>query len=157
MGAHHFKLYVVPPGSRPVRDADGDYEGFFLLGFDLPAVVVQRFRSLFPNANPWGGVEEFNSPSPWGSDLRIFHEDDGRIAEVVMRYAPAGDPIQFLLAFVEAAKEAGCELLVETTGEVIPPDFERVVAALRTHRAFRFLRDPEGAIKQAADETNQNC
>ena len=157
MGAHHFTLYLVPPGSRPVRDAGGDYEGDFLLGFGLAAKVVQRLRALLPNPNPWGGVEEFNSASQWGSDLRIFHEDDGRVAEIVMRYAPVGDPIQVLREFVEVAKEAGCEVLVETSGEVIPPEFENVLPALHNHRAFRFLHDPESAIKQAADETNQNC
>ena len=157
MGAHHFKLYVVPPGSHPTRGAEGEYDGFFLLGFDLEEVVVQRFRSLLPNANPWGKVEEFNSASQWGSDLRIFHEDDGRVAEVVMRYAPAGDSIQMLRAFIEVVKQAGCELLVETTGEVVAPEPEPVLAALRGHRAFRFPTDPQGAIKEAADDTNQKC
>jgi len=107
MGAHHFKLYLVPPGTRPLRDEDGEYEGAFLLGFDLPAGVVQRIRALLPNPRPWGGVDEFNSSSEWGSDVRIFHEDDGRVAEVAMRYAPAGDPIQVLREFVEVAKKRG--------------------------------------------------
>ena len=157
MGAHHFKLYVVPHGSHPKRHAEGEYDDFFLLGFELQEAVLQRFRSLLPNANHWGKVEEFNSSLQWGSDLRIFHEEDGRVAEVVMRYAPAGDSLQVLCTFVEIVKQAGCELFVETTGEVLAPEPEAVFAALRGHRAFRFLRDPEGAIKEAANDTNQNC
>jgi hypothetical protein len=94
MGVYHFTVYVVPPGCRPVRNLDGTYEGSFLLGFAVPEPILQRFRSLLPKPNPWGPVEEFKSSAEWGSDLRIWHEDDGRIGEIVMRYAPVGDPFQ---------------------------------------------------------------
>jgi hypothetical protein len=53
-------------------------------------------------------------------------------------------------------KDAGCELLVQTTSEVIPPEFERVFAALRDHRAFGFLSDPENVIKGKASEMDQD-
>jgi hypothetical protein len=155
MGAHHFKLHVIPPGSRPTRDADGDYSGGFLLAFDVPDDVVRRLRTLLPRPNHWGCVEEFNSASDWGSDLRISHEQSGKISEITMRYSPAGDSFDILRMFVEIVRSAGCELLVDSTGEVIPPDFERVETVLRSHRAFRFMGDPRGAIREAGKETKQ--
>jgi len=156
MGVHHFTLYVVPPGSHPVRNPDGTYESSFLLGCHLPEHILQRFRSLLPMPNPWGPVEEFNSSSEWGSDLRIWHEDDGTVDDIIMRYAPCGDSIQLMHNFLGIVKDAGCELLVPTSFEVIPPDLERVIGALRSHRAFRFLSDPETVIKEAAGEIDQN-
>jgi len=156
MGAHHFKLHVVPPGSRPIRDAEGDYLGEFLLTVDLSDQVVMRLRSLLPKPNHWDDVEEFNSASEWGSDLRIIHADGGRISDVTMRYAPAGDSFEILRAFIEIVKAAGCELLVDSTGEVIPPDVDLVEAAVRGHPAFQFINDPCGAIAKAADEVKRS-
>jgi hypothetical protein len=89
------------------------------------------------------------------SSIRIFRKGDGRISDVVMRYSPSGDPIGTLRAFVEAVSDAECEILVDSTGEVLPPDFDRVQTALREHSAFRFLSDPHAAIREAADETDQ--
>jgi hypothetical protein len=155
MGAHHFKLHMVPPSSRPIRDADGDYTGDFLLAFDLSDDVVTRLRTLLPKPNHWGEVEEFNSVSDWGSDLRISHAQGGRISDITMRYAPAGDSFDILHAFIEIVRAAGCELLVDSTGEVIPPDVGLVETAVRGHPAFQFMSDPHGAVIKAADETKR--
>lgn len=156
MGVHHFTLYLVPPGSRPVRDSDGRYHSSFLHGFGLSAGILGRLRSLLPKPNHWGPVEEFCSSAEWGSDLRIWHEDDGEIGDIVFRFAPVGDPVQLLDAFITIAREAGCHLLVQTSFEVVPPDFERVFHALKSLRAFRVLSDPESVIQEAARETSEN-
>jgi len=156
MGAHHFTLHVVPPGSRPTRDADGDYPGGFLLTNDLPDQVVTRLRTLLPEPNHWGEVEEFKSVSDWGSDLRILHAEGGRISDITMRYAPVGDSFDTLHAFVEIVNAAGCELLVDSTGEVLPSDAGLIEKAVRGHPAFQFLSDPHGAILKAAAETKRS-
>lgn len=156
MGAHHFKLDLVPRGHRPQCNEDGTYHGDFLLGFELSTDILQRLRSLLPKPNHWGNVEEFNSISEWGSDLRIWHADDGRIESVVMRYAPVGDPNEVLQKFVRIVKDAGCDLLVQSTFEIVPPEFDAVFAALRQHHAFRFLENPEGAIHEAARQNPEN-
>jgi len=70
--------------------------GGFLLAFDVPGDVVGRLRTLLPKPNHWGDVEEFNSASDWGSDLRISHEQDGKISDITMRYSPAGDSFDIL-------------------------------------------------------------
>lgn len=157
MGVHHFTLYMIPSGGRPVRNPDGTFDGSFLTGFALSEVILGRFRSLLPRPNHWGSVEEFCSSAEWGSDLRIWHEDGGEVRDIVLRFSPGGDPIQLLHTFITIVKEARCDLLVQTSFEVIPPEFERVFQTLRSHRAFRFLSNPEGVIKEAASETNQNC
>jgi hypothetical protein len=153
MGAYHFKLYMFPPGSRPTRDADGDYPGGFLLTFDTPDDVVRRLRTLLPSPNHWGDVEEFNSESDWGSDLRIYHEQGGKISDIIMRFSPAGDSFDLLRKFVEIVKSARCELLVDSTGEVLPAEIQSIETAVRNHRAFRFMTDPRGAIIEAGKDT----
>lgn len=157
MGVHHFTLYLIPSEGRPVKNLDGTYDGSFLAGFGLSEAILGRLRSLLPRPSHWGPVEEFCSSAEWGSDLRIWHEDSGEVRDVVFRFAPGGDPIQLLHAFIAIVKEARCDLLVQTSFEVVPPEFERVFKALRGHRAFRFLSDPGGVMKEAASETNQRC
>ncbi len=114
MGVYHFTLCMIPSGRRPVRDPDGSCESSFLSGFGLSEAILERLRSLLPRPNHWGTVEEFCSSAEWGSDLRIWHEDDGEIRSVVFRFAPGGDPVQLLHTFVTIVKEAGCDLLVQT-------------------------------------------
>jgi hypothetical protein len=155
MGAQHFTLHMVLSGANPKRDANGDYAGDFLLPIAVSEGTVASLRALLPKPNHWGKVEEFNSAHDWGSDLRIYHAEDGRISDIVMRYAPAGDSIETLRTFVDIIRAAGCQVLVESSGEIIPADFDLVEAALSNHRAFRFLKDPLGTIIEAADETNE--
>lgn len=152
MGAHHFALDFIPIGVRPVRDEEGQYEGAFLIGHEIPVAVAMKLRGLLPKPNHWGNCEEFISAHAWGSDIRILM-DNGRIVEIGFRYSPGCDPIQLLEAVVALAKEVRCDLLINSTHEIMTADFEVVFAALRKHRAFRFLSDPKGAIKEAADET----
>jgi hypothetical protein len=77
----------------------------------------------------------------------------GRIVEIGFRYSPGCDPVHLLRSVVDLAKEANCDLLVSSTREIVPADFDAVFTTLRKHRAFRFLSDPEGASKEAANET----
>jgi hypothetical protein len=154
MGAHHFQLKFVPIGARLAWNAEGQREGWPLVSHDIPPAVAVKLRELLPKPNHWGSCEEFNSSHDWGSDLRIFTEG-GKIVEVGFRYSPGCDPVALLKSVVDLAKEAGCDLLVVSTREIIPADFESIVAALRAHRAFRFLSDPTGAIKETADEAKR--
>jgi hypothetical protein len=155
MGAHHFKFHLVPAGARVTRDADGELPGDFLVGHKIREEVVSQLRALLPKQNHWSTVEEFNSASEWGSDIRIYREKDGSIGDIAMRYAPVADSLDTLRAFVRVTKEAGCDIVVDSTAEVVPAELEAVVAALKKHRAFRFVSDPEGVIKEAAKEANQ--
>ena len=102
-----------------------------------------------------GAVEEFNSASEWGSDVRIYHEEDGSIGDIAMRFAPVADSLDTLRAFVEVAKDAGCDIVIDSSTEVLPSEFDVVSAALRKHCAYRFISEPESAIKEAAKEAIQ--
>ena len=108
MGAHHFKLHLVPPGAFPLRDSEGSFEGDFLASFHMPNSVVSRLRSIFSTSTHWGGVEEFTSGNEWGSDLRIFRAGEGHITDIAFRYAPVADPLDTLREFVSIARELGC-------------------------------------------------
>jgi hypothetical protein len=155
MGAHHFKFHLVPAGAHISRTADGELAGDFLVGHKISEEVASRLRALLPKPNHWGTVEEFNSASEWGSDIRIYREEDGSIGDIAMRFSPGADSLDVLRSFVGTAKEARCDVLVDSSTEVIPAEFEAVFSALKKHRAFRFLSDPISAIKEAAKEANQ--
>ncbi len=156
MGAHHFKLDLVPPGVVPSRDGDGSYTGDFLVSFPIPDSIVQRLRALFDKTSHWGRVEEYASDKEWGSDLRIVRTDDRRISDVVFRFSPVADPEEKLREFIAIARDAGCRLLVESEGVVVAPEFDEVFQTLRTHHAFRFVSDPKGAILEAARKVSQS-
>ncbi len=87
MGAHHFKLFLVPPGIHPLRGEEGIYVGDFLQSFQIADSIAERLRQIFQRTNHWGDVEEYVSGDAWGSDLSIVRSDDGGIAEVLFRYA----------------------------------------------------------------------
>lgn len=156
MGAHHFKLYFVPPGTTPTRDDEGDYEGNYLANFALTNSIVLRLRQIFKKSNHWGGVEEYVSDNKWGSDLRICRSEGGRIEDIVLRYAPVADLQEKLGEFVAIAKDAGCFLFQPTSGAVMAPDFAEVLHALHAHHAFKFISDPKGAIVDAAKKIDEN-
>jgi hypothetical protein len=156
MGAHHFKLYLVPPGAAPTRDAEGWYAGDFLASFPIADSILQRLRQIFTRTNHWGSVEEYVSDNEWGSDLRISRSDAGTISEIAFRYAACADPLEKLQLFVHIAKDAGCSLFIFSSGTVVTADFEEVFRALRSHHSFRFLSDPEGAIVEAASKIKEN-
>ncbi len=155
MGAHHFKLFLVPPGIQPLRDEEGIYVGDFLQSFQIADSIAERLRQIFRRTNHWGDVEEYVSGDAWGSDLSIVRSDDGSIAEVLFRYAPCADPIEKLREFVAIAQDAGCFLLEPSSDTIIAPDFEEVSRVLKAHHSFRFLSDPEGAIVEAAKKIKQ--
>jgi hypothetical protein len=154
MGAHHFKFHLVPIGDTVVRNSAGERTGWLLINHTVSQDVVNKLRGLRPKMDRWGEVEEYVSLDDWGSDIRVFREN-GKVADIGIRYAPNCDPVDLLRQFVEVAKEAGCDVLIDSTREIVPAEFEVVFAALRKHRAFRFLSDPKGAIIEAANETKQ--
>jgi hypothetical protein len=156
MGAHHFKVYFVPPGLIPVRDEQGWYAGDFLASFSIADSIVQRLRQIFTRTNHWGRVEEYLSDNEWGSDLRISRSDAGAISDVAFRYAACADPVEKLQLFVSIARDAGCSLFVFSSGAVVGTDFEEVFRELRAHHSFRFLSDPQGAIVEAASKIEDN-
>jgi hypothetical protein len=155
MGAHHFKLYFVPAGAAPVRDAEGRFAGGFLKSFPIADSIIHRLRQIFTRTNHWGSVEEYVSDHEWGSDLRISHSDAGGISEIAFRYAACADPLEKLQLFVSIARDAGCSLLV-FSGAVVATDFEEVLRALRSHHSFRFSSDPESAVLEAASKIKEN-
>ena len=156
MGVHHFNLELVPPGVVPTREEDGRYAGGFLKTFPIPDPIAQRLRQIFTRPNHWGMVDEYCSETQWGGDLRICRSDLGQIEEVGFRFAPVADSLEKLREFVAITKDAGCFLLVCSSGEVIAPDFGEVMRALREHHSFKFLSDPKGTIVEAAQKIEEH-
>jgi hypothetical protein len=155
MGAHHFKICLVPADASVERDADGNYAGNFLASCPISNALCERFRNIFTKANHWGDVEEYVSNNEWGSDLRIWRSKDGEIEDITFRFAASSDPIEKLQAFIKIAKGAGCFLLLEASGKVVAPEFDTLLEILRTHHSYRFGADPNGTVVEASKKIKE--
>jgi hypothetical protein len=167
MGAHHFKLRMLPR------------EHFERFGSPMPSVLAEeeidrgesaeagwwssvqpseqalaRLRRLCPTNKTWGETEEYVTSETWGSDLRIWWEH-GRVWSVTFRFSPVADARTLLDQFVTIARDEQCLLLEVQTGSLFEPYDEIVTARLQSSRAMRFVRDPHRAIMEAARETPQ--
>ena len=151
MGVHQYHLTVIPneaAAARLQREAQVWTE-------QPPLSFIEDLRQLLPKNNSWGGVEEFESVSQWGSDLRIWRDDaETHIKAVEFRYAPLGDRIDVLSRFLDLVSRHGFLLVARDSGRVIAPQIEAVVADLRRSSAYRFLSDPAGAILEGARKAN---
>lgn len=151
MGAHHFKLDLL---SRNVAERQKDpesviNEGIALEGEVLPGEMLVMLRRLLPNDTSWGKTEEFESSNKWGSDLRIWHDDD-TISSIEFRYSPIADPAEILEGFLSIAKAYNFLVYCRSSKKVLEPELGAVVAELKGTNAALFCSDPEKAIVNAA-------
>lgn len=162
MGVHQFKLTLVPkerfrcPATVTEDEVDrieSEPGGWWALRQPAPE-TLDCLRQLCPNDKSWGETEEYRTSETWGSDLRIWKENE-RVWLVTFRYSPASDDLALLQRFAEIAREERCLLLDVQTGVLFEPDGETVMKHLRESRAMRFVSDPTGAIVDATKDTPQ--
>lgn len=102
-----------------------------------PAELLDKLRQLLPKNTSWGPVDEYESAAQWGSDLRIWHNDERTRAEsICFRYAPVGDPLYVLEDFLDCVADHDLLLLSRETATVMPPEVSAVVEDMKKTRAF---------------------
>lgn len=127
MGAHHYKLEVVPRRfieqfSNPIP-MEIVYEGLQPWLDEKPdEKLLDSLRILLPNDKSWG-VEEYVSANDWGSDIRIWKEDE-IIENIVFRYSEIDD-WNLMISFLNIVKEL--DYVVIHGGYVIEADRKSVV------------------------------
>ncbi|MBK7630524.1 MAG: hypothetical protein IPJ23_07470 [Ignavibacteriales bacterium] len=150
MGAHHYKLEVVPRRfieqfSNPIP-MEIVYEGLQPWLDEKPdEKLLDSLRILLPNDKSWG-VEEYVSANDWGSDIRIWKEDE-IIENIVFRYSEIDD-WNLMISFLNIVKEL--DYVVIHGGYVIEPDEKEIRNDFRNSAAGQFKNDPESAIIRAA-------
>ena len=120
--------------------------------------LLDTCRSLLPTNKSWGPCEEFEGPTDtWGSDLRIWHDDDNRnrVREISFRYS-AADGFDLLNRFLLIASDFDCMLYSVDTNAVFAPDSDSFLADFGTTRAARFFDDPMTTLRDAAAEIDAN-
>lgn len=147
MGAHHYHIELLPRTSAGVNPDDEN-----VWELQPPESLLKELRVLLPNDTSWGGVEEYESGEEWGSDLRIWHQDeiDGPVVSIVLRYAPIEGTIALLERFLTLAADHDMLVYSSASQRAFEPKWDELVSDLKTTPAFQFLSDPGGALKVAA-------
>ena len=156
MGAHHYQLALLP--SAFADDASDDlWEVDDHWPEQPPSTLLFELRSLLPNETSWGFVEEFESENDWGSDLRIFHDDqpddderNGPVFSIVFRFSPVADSREVLERFLTTARQHGLLVYARESRRILQPTIEIVEPDLKQSTAYRFISDPYGALSAAA-------
>jgi hypothetical protein len=168
MGVHHYKLAVMPrayfgqqlPATMSEADIDrGEDTSSGWWSVHPPSEqFLSGIRALLPHARPWpgGDVEEYVCSEDWGSDIRVFKKA-GRVLRIAFRFSPVADAWPLMQRFLTLARDEQCLLLEERSGAVFEPDEKIVRERLVASRAMQFVRDPMGAIVQAAKELKDDA
>lgn len=153
MGAHHYHIELLPRTSVGL-----DLEDENLWKQQPSESLLKELRTLLPNDTSWGGVEEYESDDDWGSDLRIWHQDemDSPVFSIVLRYAPIEGTTTLLERFLTLAENHDMLVYSRATERTFEPEWDEVVSDLKTTPAFQFLSDPERALKVAAAKVSSN-
>ncbi len=120
--------------------------------------MLKELRTLLSNDTSWGDVEEYESDDDWGSDLRIWHQDeiDSPVLSIVLRYAPIEETITLLDRFLTLAENHDMLVYSRASQRTFEPEWDQVVSKLKTTPAFQFLSDPERAFKVATAKVSSN-
>ena len=166
MGVHHYKVAMLPRAcfgqqlpatlSEADRERGEDVASGWWASHPPSARFLTALRGLLPTDKSWGETEEYASAGDWSSDVRIW-KNAGRVWSITFRFAPVSDRWSLMQQFLSVARDEQCVLLEESSGAVIEPDEEIVRTRLAASRAMQFVRDPAGAIVQAARELKDDA
>jgi len=156
MGAHHYKLEVVPrqfiekfPNPIPMEFV---YEGLQPWLEEKPDnKLLESLRILLPIDKSWG-VEEYVSAKDWGSDIRLWKENE-IIENIVFRYSEIDD-WDLMISFLNIVRESDY-VLVGSKGYIIEPEEKEIRNDFRNSAAGQFKNDPESAIIRAAEAATE--
>ena len=161
MGIHHFEFDAIPRALLEHyldlgNSVSSIEELIWLPGqSEQPSsMFLSQLRKLLPNDTSWGPVEEYESDSDWGSDLRIWHSEEPRllspVESITFRFAPVGDPVELLHKYVGLLAEETCVVFSREFGTWFEPTSEIVSKNLEKSRAFRFAQNPHSALDELA-------
>jgi hypothetical protein len=129
MGAHHYNLEVVPrrfieqfsnpipleiinKGIQPWLDEKPD------------ETFLEALRVLLPVDNSWTDVEEYASAIDWGSEIRIWKEND-IVRNIEFRYSGIDD-WELMNSFLDKVKYFGYVLANPESGHVVEPNEKQI-------------------------------
>ena len=158
MSLFHFKIELLPAayfsGGRPATLSGNDidrgndeHSGWWAM-YPPSDRLLEKLRALLPKNESWGDVEEYVSPKPHGSDIRIWKDEAGRVSIISFRYSLGADDWSLMERFITIAREENCLLVVEGDGgAVMNPEAAVVLEEFKKSRAMRFFRDPSAGLE----------
>lgn len=136
------------------RLEEGDHWG----GEQPPTAFLDELRTLLPKDTSWGCCEQFESDREWGSDIRIWHDDEIEehpIFGIELSLSAGTDGVSLLESFLSLARKFGLQFYTAQSGRVLQPDLERIIQDFEQSTAYRFLSNAESTILDAAKYTEK--
>ena len=159
LGAHHYKLHAVPQPLEVGVDAERLKEGYHWGDEQPPTAFLAELRNMLPKDTSWGCCEEFESESEWGSDIRIWHDDEvanNPVFSIDLRLSAGADGFSLLESFLNSTRKHGFQIYADQSGRILKPDLPAVLEDFRQSTAYRFLSSPEDAILDAAKNAEKS-
>jgi len=153
MGAHHYYLQVIPKRfvEKHKNDLANILEEQDAWENEIPSSeFLGELRNLLPNDTSWGEVEEFESKNKWGSDVRIWKENN-QVRSIVFRYSPFADPLKLLENFLNAVTNENSLLFARQSQAILKPDILVILEDMKKSRACKFTSNPTSAIVDASE------
>jgi hypothetical protein len=134
------------------------------------AVPVTMTREDLDDVTWWEGFEQRDGleaevsrflprSQSWSADIQMWGDEDGdrfdvcleagRVVSVFGRVDVRRMSLPFLSSVVELARKLDLLILTQDN-HVLRPSFKELVSAIRRSSSFRFVRDPEGFLKELA-------
>lgn len=129
MGAHHYKLEVMPRRfiemfSNPIP-MEIFYNGLQPWLDEKPdETFLEALRVLLPVDNSWTDVEDYASAIDWGSEIRIWKEND-MVKNIEFRYSGIDD-WELMNSFLDKVKYFGYVLANRKSGFVFEPNEKQI-------------------------------
>ena len=130
MAFYHYKLEVIPRSfvenpSRLTISMSEIQQGLnpWLNNSPPPDDFFTHLRALLPINKSWSDVEEYVSAQNYGSDLRIWYNEDS-LENIEFRYSPSIDAWVLMQKFINIVKQQDYLVVEVKSGLVFPPDEE---------------------------------
>ena len=119
------------------------------LDFSLFEKVATETKSWSKGIRVWGKEHE--------SAIEVLFEEENKkqVVEVSAKIDLRGDYLSFCLKLVELAKQVNCWIYILSTNQCFAPDMNTLLAFLRKSLAYKYMKNPEKALKELKDYPNR--
>lgn len=158
MAIFQFTVVLIP--SQWACNAENDVESLYCEeGYDVsdawgqypPTIEIEPLLSnVLPKGKAWDSEQKV-----WGneesSDIQVWYEN-GKIDSVTVRLDLWEDMSVLLKKVVDLANELNCHLFIPGAKIIIKPNIFELKKASSESNAAKFVKDPEGFLRNVENE-----
>lgn len=143
---HHGTSVIALPGYGPVNPEAWDENKEFPKYWEgySPQSFADRVEALLPPRKGWGDALMFGDDA--GDDIQLWEDS------FLIRLDIRNFNVPLARHMIDLAMDQDLMIIVNHTGRLITPTFEKLVREIRQSRAAKFVGDPMGTIAMIARE-----